>query len=383
MLNKQINNPRERFKAVMEYKNTDCIPNYEMGVWGQTIERWQNEGLNIYDLHWNWFDGEEYFGIDAREHIPINTGMLPPFDEEIIEKTDRYEVKRKKNGVITKALIEGTVRGTRASMDQYVSFPVEDIQSFREVKKRYIASYLSRYPCYWKEIFLPRWKNRDHVLVLGRNVDLLGFYWRAREWMGTENLCYAFFDQPDLIHEMMEFTADFTIECTKPFLDEKINPEFVFINEDMAMKNGPLLSPQQYKEFIFPHMKRLVDFLKSNGVQYVVVDSDGNTEPLIPLLMDAGVDMIWPMERAADMDPVALRKKYGKQLRLFGGVDKRELSKDKNAIRVHLDSLRPLVEDGGYIPTVDHWVSPDISLDNFVYYMRLKKELLCGRCVYE
>ena len=127
-------------------------------------------------------------------------------------------------------------------------------------------------------------------------------------------------------------------------------------------------------------MKRLVAYLKSKGVSYVIVDSDGNTEPLIPLLLDAGVDGLWPLERAsADTDPHFLRKKYGRDLRLWGAVDKRELTKDKQAINTHLEQFRDLIEEGGFIPTVDHTVPPDISFDNFCYYMERKKLLLSGR----
>jgi uroporphyrinogen decarboxylase len=111
----------------------------------------------------------------------------------------------------------------------------------------------------------------------------------------------------------------------------------------------------------------------------VLVDTDGNSDALIPLLMDAGVDGIWPMERASDMDPIALRKKYGRALRLWGGVDKRELAKDLPAIDAHLLSLAPLIEDGGFIPTIDHLAPPDIPLKNFLYYMEKKKLLLRGQ----
>jgi uroporphyrinogen decarboxylase len=227
----------------------------------------------------------------------------------------------------------------------------------------------------WKKLHLSGWRNRKHVLILGQNCATLGFYWRAREWMGTEGLSYGWYDQPGLMHEMMEFIAEFTIEVSKPILQE-VTPDYIFINEDMAMKNGPLLSPKTYKTFIFPHMRRLVDFFKRAGVSYVIVDTDGNSEPLISLLMEAGVDGLWPLERASDMDPLAIRKKYGRQLRIWGGVDKRELTKDKAAIDAHLCSLLPLIEDGGFIPTVDHLVPPDVPLENFKYYMERKQLLL-------
>lgn len=368
---------RERFLALMEYKPVDRLPNHEVGVWEQTKDRWEQEGLNVHDLTWDWFTGCEYFDLDAREYIPVNFGMLPPFEVETLEETDRYIITRHANGIITRALKEGESRGMRASMDEYLAFPVKNRDDFRALKKRYDPHLQGRYPPMWRKLRLPGWRIRQHPLILGVNCSTLGFYWRAREWMGTEALSYAWYDQPDLMHEMMEFIADFTIEVSKPILAE-VTPDYIFINEDMAMKTGPLLSPRTYRMFIFPHMRRLVDFFKRAGVPYIIVDTDGNSEPLIPLLIEAGVDGLWPLERAAEMDPLMIRKKYGRDLRLWGGVDKRELAKDKSAIEAHLRSLVPLVEDGGFIPTVDHLVPPDVSWENFSYYMEQKQRLLRG-----
>lgn len=368
---------RERFLALMDYGTWDSVPNHELGVWPQTIQRWEREGLRIHDLHWDWFTGEEYFGMDPKEFIPVNYGMLPGFEPEVLETTEEYEVVRHGNGVVTKALRAGTVHGGRMSMDQYLSFPVTNLADFRALMTRYDATRQGRYPAQWRKLMLPRWKARDHVLVLGRNCSILGFYWRAREWMGTENLSYAWFEQPDLMHEMMAFIADFTIEVSRPILEETA-PDYVAINEDMSMKTGPLLNPAHYIEYIQPHMRRVVEFFKSHGVRYVMVDTDGDCELLIPPLMDAGVDGVWPLERAAGMDPAMLRRKFGKSLRLWGGVDKRVLAQDTRAIDEHLASLAPVVEEGGYIPTVDHTVPPDVPLANFVYYMERKQRLLSG-----
>jgi hypothetical protein len=369
---------RERFFAVMEYQPVDHVPDHEVGVWEQTKDRWEQEGLNIHDLTWDWFTGCEHFDLDAREYIPVNFGMLPPYEVETLEETERYIITRHANGITTRALKAGESRGMRSSMDEYIGFPVQNRDDFQALKKRYDPHLQGRYPPLWQTLRLPGWKRRKHVLILGTNCSTLGFYWRAREWMGTEGVSYAWYDQPDLMHEMMEFIADFTIEVSKPILDE-VTPDYIFINEDMAMKNGPLLSPRMYRNFIFPHMRRLVDFYKRSGVPYIIVDTDGNSEPLIPLLMEAGVDGLWPLERASDMDPLFIRQKYGHDLRLWGGVDKRELAKDKAAIDSHLLSLAPLIADGGFIPTVDHLVPPDVSLENFCYYMQQKKLLLAGK----
>ena len=179
------------------------------------------------------------------------------------------------------------------------------------------------------------------------------------------------------MHEMMAFYADFIIETSRPVL-EKIAPDYFVFNEDLSMKNGPLLSPETFRTFIFPHLKRVVEFLRRHGTRYIAVDSDGDPTAIVALWMDAGVDTLWPIERASEISPMALRKRFGKGLRLWGGVDKRILAQGPEAIRAHLREFIPLIEEGGFIPTVDHTVPPDVSWDNFHHYMDLKRRLLSG-----
>jgi uroporphyrinogen decarboxylase len=180
------------------------------------------------------------------------------------------------------------------------------------------------------------------------------------------------------MHEMMEFFADFVIETSRPIL-ERIEIDYFTLNEDMAMKTGPLLSPSTFQKFVFPHLKRMVEFFKSHGTRYFAVDTDGDPTPLVPLLMDAGVDTLWPLERASNVSPLVMRKRFGNDLRLWGGVDKRVLLQGNAAIREHLLELAPLIEEGGYIPTVDHTVPPDVSWESFNYYMECKRALLMGQ----
>ena len=368
--------PRERFLNVMEYRPVDRVPNWELGAWGQTIERWQAEGLKPHTFHWDWFTGEECLGMDQREFLPVHMGMIPGFESKVLEKTDRYEVIQHGSGVVTKALIEGTVRGTRASMDQYLRFPVETIEDLRAMKKRYDPATPIRYPLYWRSK-IPCWQNRQHVLVLGQNC-CTGFYGVARAWMGTENLSLAFYDQPALVEEMFEFIADFAIEVTRPFV-EAVQFDYFNFFEDMACKSGPLCSPACFRRFIMPHYRRVIGHLKSHGVKYCSLDSDGNTEPLIPLYMEMGIDAHWPFERASNMDPNRIRKQFGKDLRIWGAVDKRELTKGKAEIDAALRELAPLVEEGGFVPHLDHTFPPDISWANFNYYWEQKRKLLEGQ----
>ncbi|MBM3214687.1 hypothetical protein FJZ36_07210 [Candidatus Poribacteria bacterium] len=371
---------RERFHAVMEYRPVDRVPNWELGIWPQTLQRWLREGMPDEKRLGDWFSGVDAgrantLGLDEREFVPVHMGMSPGFEAKVLERTERYEVIQHGNGVVTKALIEGTVGGGRTSMDQYLRFPVENVRDLRELKKRYVASDPARQPANWRGS-VARCRDREHVLILGRNC-CTGFYGVARAWMGTENLSLAWHDDPALCDEMFEFIADFVIEVTTPTL---LAAEFDYFNffEDLAFKSGPLVSPTSWRRHVFPHYRRAIDHLKKHGVRYVSLDSDGNTEPLIPQFMEMGVDIHWPVERAADMEPMRLRRQFGKDLRLWGAVDKREIAKGPAAIDAVMRELAPMIEDGGFIPTLDHTFPPDISWDNFAYYMEQKERLLTG-----
>ncbi|HEX73195.1 MAG TPA: hypothetical protein ENN65_07765 [Candidatus Hydrogenedentes bacterium] len=367
----------ERFDDCMQYRFSDRRPNHELGVWPQTAQRWREENPEaVRNFTWDWFVDEPALDFDRREFIPINYGMIPPFEPEVIEETPEYVVARDRLGIVTRALKAGTVNGCRMSMDQHLAHPVTRREDFQDIKRRLIPALPERYPPDL-DAMIARWKTRDYPLTLGQNCAANGFYWRAREFMGTEALSFAFFEQPELIHEMMECYCELIIETSRPVL-EKITVECFVLNEDFAMKSGPLLGPDLYREFIFPRLKRMVDFFRSHGVRHFAVDSDGDPTALIPLMMDAGVDVLWPIERAAGVSPMLWRKRFGRELRLWGGVDKRELAKGPEAIRAHLREFIPLIEEGGFIPTVDHTVPPDVSWDNFRHYMDGKMALLAG-----
>ena len=371
-------NHRDRFIATMEYSSVDRVPNWEAGVWPQTRKRWADEGADIDRFYWGWFPGEPALGMDPREFVPFEGGIIPPFESRVLAEDERTVLIQDGQGRVRRALKEGTVGGGRASMDQYLRFAVSTPADWAEVRKRFDPTLRTRLEQNWEITRLPGWLARQHPLISGPNTSTKGFYWWARELMGTEGLSLAWYDQPAMLAEMMEFWGDFLIESSRPVV-EKTSIEYICLAEDLSMKNGPLLSPETYRRFIWPHLRRAIEFWKSHGVRYVVIDTDGNPEAVLPLFMDAGVDAIWPMERAAEQDPIRLRAKFGKGLRLWGGVDKRELAKGPAAIEAHLRTLQPLVAQGGFIPTVDHTVPPDVSWSNFQYYVEAKARLVEGR----
>ena len=366
---------RECFLKVMAGKPTDWVPNYELALWGQTIDRWIQEGMPQDQVYLgDWFEGESLFRLDRRAFARLNIGMLPAFDYEELEETERYLIARHPNGVITKALKEGTVRGMRMSMDTYLDFPVKGRASWNEIKKRYNPLSPVRYPFWWDEM-VKTWSRRDYPLCLLGN-GTFGLYSQLRSWVGTENLSYLFYDDPALVEEMVEYNAEFLLTLIEPALKQVQFDYFNFF-EDCAGKGGPLYGPQLFRKFFVKPYRRIIDRLNQAGIRSIWLDSDGDPEVLVPFWMEVGVNCFWPLEQAAGMNPLRLRQKFGKDLILCGGIDKIEIAKGKAAIEKELYSkIPPLLEQGGYIPHIDHAVSPEISYRDFLYYLELKLKLI-------
>lgn len=368
---------RECFNKVMAGEPTPWVPNYELGCWGQTVERWFREGLpqdRSMVGRMDMFEGEPLFRLNRRAFARLDIGMFPDFEYEVLEETARYVTARHRNGIVTKALKEGTVRGTRMCMDTYLSHPVADRRTWADVKRRYDPTATFRYPFWWDEM-ARLWTDRDYPLCLLGN-GTFGLYSRLRSWVGTENISCMFYDDPALVEEMIEFNTDFLLNLVQRALKDVRFDYFNFF-EDCAGKGGPLFGPELFRRFFMEPYKRITDRLRKAGIRSFWVDSDGDPEVLVPLWMEAGITCFWPLEQASGMDPLRLRKKFGRDLTLCGGLDKIQIAKGRKAIDRELHAkIPPLLEQGGYIPHIDHAVSPEISYSDFMYYMELKRKLL-------
>jgi uroporphyrinogen-III decarboxylase len=192
--------------------------------------------------------------------------------------------------------------------------------------------------------------------------------------VGVQKLCLLFYDDPPFLEEMMEANADFIIAMMSQILDVIEIDAFIFW-EDMGYKAGPLVSPRMARQYMLPRYRRVVDFLHGRGVKYIGLDSDGQIDSLIPVWLEAGLNFLYPFEVQAGMDVLEVRRKYGKDLRIWGGVDKRALAIGPAAIEAELRRVQPLIQEGGYIPHTDHSCPPDISFENYGYYMRRLSEI--------
>jgi uroporphyrinogen decarboxylase len=227
----------------------------------------------------------------------------------------------------------------------------------------------ARFPLWWDSV-KKDYQNRDYPLGVPSG-SVFGF---LRNWMGVENIATMLYDDPNFIREMMEYLADFFVTVLKRVVFD-VQFDFANLWEDMAYKTGPLISPKHVKEFMVPCYRKVVELLHKAGIDIIWLDCDGNVEELIPIWLDCGINFIYPMEVAAGMDVVRLRKKFGKNLLMAGGMDKRVLAQGKQAIKKMVDGKRDLICEGGYIPGCDHAVPPDVSWDNFLYFRRLVSEI--------
>ena len=353
-------NDRERFLATMYYQERDRCPWGEMGFWPETLERWHKEG---------WPEDVElsqFFGFDRlREQVNVSLGFVPGFKREVVEESDRYRVVRRETGVTAREF-----KGELSfHMPQWLRFPLKTRDDWEsQIKPRLDPNSPSRYPRGWEEK-VNQWLQRDYPLTL-RMGSIFGW---LRNWMGIESISLALYDDPEWVQEMMDYMADFCCACGKRALEE-LDLDYILLWEDMAYKSSPLISPQMFRLFMLEPYKKLTGFIRDRGVDLIIVDSDGYAEPLIPLWLEGGVNGLYPIERAASMDPVHLRRRFGRELRLLGGIDKRAMIKGPDAIDVELGHVVPLLKEGGYIPWCDHHVPPDVSLENYLYYVKRMKE---------
>lgn len=372
-------NGRERFVRTWQRQGVDRVPLFEIALWAQTLDRWQSEGLpRDVSVEADLMPGNEFFGLDRLGHLEVNADTCPPFDAEVLEETDRYITTRRPDGQVRKALKEGMVRGSPLSMDQFIDHPVHNRADFEALRKRFDPSSPARYPQWWPET-VRSLRDRDYPLRLlkGSN-QTIGFFGKMRAWLGFEQTCVLFYDDPALAHEMLDFICDFGIAVTERALRDVEIDVFTYF-EDMAYNTGPMVSPAMFREFFSPHYRRFNDHLRSHGVTAIMVDCDGDCRPLIPLWIESGVNGLFPLERAAHVHPAQIQQEFGRDLVLWGGIDKRALAQGRSAIDVELQSIAPLVERGGYIPTLDHSVPPDVSYQDFLYYLDRKRKMIEGK----
>ncbi len=350
---------RERFHETMHFGKPDRPFMMPQWVFRDTVKRWQAEGMPR-DAHFN-----SFFGFDRYETLPISLGLVPGIEQETIEETEQYKIVADELGGRMRVWKDREI-----GMPQWITYPLRGRGQWEIFKERLDPAAPCRYPQYWDDA-KRCWSGRDYPLGIHGG----SYYGWIRNWMGMEHLAVMYYDDPELVREITNYIADFVIATIERAVDE-VELDFAVLWEDMAMKTGSLISPSLVREFMLPCYQRVTAFLRARGIDVFLLDCDGNTDELIPLWLEGGVNGVYPIEVAADCDALKYRGQYGRELLMIGAIDKRALAADREAVREEVMSKVPrLVEAGGYGPMVDHAAPPDIPFENFMYYLELLRDI--------
>ena len=371
---------RERFLNQLRYKPVDRVTMWPpLDVWATTWKRWAQEGhTNMFAEQIGEHGGAgdlsfwDYFGCDRQDEVGIYYGFSPGFEYEKLGEDETTVTFRNHEGIVMQELKEGR----ETSMPHWLDFPIKTREDFRKNLYRWELNFEQRFPENWQGK-CKLWKHRSIPLRMWADREG-GFFGPLRNLFGIETLSYLFYDDIAFIEEVL----DQKVECMTRIINriwEDTDFDYFVFWEDMCYKNGPLLSPEMFKKYLVPRYRKITDLLRSKGVDLIFVDSDGDVTKLVPLWLEAGVNGILPFEVQCGMDVNAFRREYGKELLMMGGINKRALITGGKDIDDELRRVAPLVEEGGYIPWLDHSVPPDVSYDNFLYYMDGLQKLCSGR----
>ena len=262
------------------------------------------------------------------------------------------------------------------SMPMFNEFPVKDRKSWENYKKRLDPKDPRRYPKDWdKDEYITAFENYQRGVTMMR---FNGFYGFGVELMGIAPFNTMLYKDQELIHDMAEYWEYYIIETLRDAAETlKDRIDMVFWWEDMAEKHGPLMSPRLFRKYCLPHYKKVTSFLRKNKIDRIMADSDGNIKPILDLFVESGITGIWPLEVNSNMNAIEVKKKYGNKLFIVGNLDKIELAKGDKEMRKEVDSkVPPLKEMGGYIPSADHLIHVEFSLERFREYADYIQKLL-------
>ncbi|MBI2939306.1 MAG: hypothetical protein HYY04_02620 [Chloroflexi bacterium] len=354
-------NDRERWNRILHFESVDHVPDQEFGYWKDTLHVWHRQGLPK-AITTNGL-ADQYFGFARRENAGVSLGLRPAFQPRILGWQGDEKLIRDKTGTTCLVRKDG-----KSTIPQYLDYPVKDRASWERFKERLNPHTPDRYPDDWEER-KARWKDRDYPLGISAG-SLFGW---IRNWMGFETVSVMLYDDRQLIEDIMDHLV-YLVTTTISRAVKEVDFDFASMWEDMAFRSGSMISPRLFKELMVPRYKQITGFLKQHGIDVVYIDCDGNINQLVGHWLEGGVNCMFPLEIRGGSDPCPIREKYGKQVLLMGGVDKTQLIDGKAATRAEINRLEKLVADGGFIPHVDHRVPPDVTLENYRYYLKVKRE---------
>jgi len=356
---------RERFVRALTGQPVDRVPFIRLfGGDNAIVPQWEQEQPGIGNTI------DEIIRFDG----PFRGWQVPPVwlgpsqlgEPELLEKTEDREILRYADG--SEVMV---TTGGEDFHSQIIKWPVTSRADWERVKARHLdPDDPSRFPENWADL-VAEYRTRDYPLQATHR----GVYGLPRILIGDVNLGYLFYDDPALVHEIMEYCTDMTFTAWEKMLGQGVDFDLIEFWEDMASKNGSLVSPATFREFMTPHYRRVAEFARDHDIKVILVDSDGNIEGLTPLMLEAGVTALYPYEVQAGNDVAKMLDTYP-TLGVIGGLDKNVMARGKPEIDREMEKARRLIRKGRFLPGPDHFVLSDVPLANYLYFMERLREVV-------
>ena len=366
----------ERALAVLRYEDYDRLPIVHFGFWRETLEKWRAEGHLSREEQERRQDGNRYdqsianklgFDFNWQNMLQANTRLNPAFEPKVIKALpDGTRHVLNGDGVVT------VTNANASGIPAHVDHLLKDRASWEEhYKWRYKFS-TDRV----SQKSLERVKTERGEAPLGLRCGSL--FGHMRNVLGIEGVSYLYVDDEPLYREIIDTVAELCFTTVSYLLQSGLRFDFAHFWEDICFKNGPLVSPEVFREYVGPHYKRIISLVNNHGIDIVSLDCDGQIDALIPIWFENGVNTMFPIEVGTWNASIApWRERYGKELRGVGGMNKSVFAYGRNEIDTEIKRLTPLVELGGFIPCPDHRLPPDAEWDNVRYYCDRMREVFC------
>ena len=367
-------NYRENSLAILHYQPYEALPVVHFGYWNETLLKWCEQGHITKEEALGWGDGNAFdrtiaakLGFDFNWYSTFggNSALDPVFETKLLEVLPNGQEK-----VVNPDGVVVLQKPNTPSIPSEVDHLLKDRASWEQHYKPRLQFSESRIN------FEALEKLRD---VSKRETPLGLFcgslFGNIRNWVGVEGTSYLYADDEDLYVEIIDTVGELCYQTAKRILETGVQFDFGHFWEDICFKNGPLVIPSVFEEYVGPHYKRITSLLHDFGVDIVSLDCDGCIDSLLPIWFENGVNTMFPIEVGTwDASIAPWRAQYGRGLRGVGGMNKVVFARDYAAIDAEIERLKPLVELGGYIPCPDHRIAPDAKWENVQYYCERMKQ---------
>ncbi len=347
---------RERILRTYRRQEVDRIPMVDT-AWAGTQKRWKREGLPA-GVPW-----ETHFGFDRVAVVKADNS--PRFVKKILEENERYRIETTPWGATQKVFNE------LDSTPEVLDFYYKDSEMWEKAKREMLTHHDDRIP--WKGLKenYPKWKADGRFLQL---IVWFGFDVAHSRLTGTENMLVGMYEEPEWVTDIFDTYLTTSLDLCQKILDAGYEFDGIFWYDDMGYKGSPFFSPDAYRRLLKPFHKKAVDWAHERGM-VAELHSCGFIEPLLPDIVETGVDMLNPLEIKAGMDPFKLKREYGDKLAFHGGINA-QLWDNIELVKAEMERIIPAMkEGGGYIFASDHSIPNSVSFENMTEIARLAHEL--------